>query len=124
MRVLTIVLLTTAVAGCSAPKAPVRSVADLLEDPIQLQAVLDRCQANPGRAATDPECTNARAAVDRKGAQQDSAEAVKAQKVFEQRRAQLREQEDRARAAQDPAKAGFDPYTAPVAIDPAAPHKP
>jgi hypothetical protein len=124
MRVVTTVIVAMAVVGCSAPKAPVRSVADLLEDPIQLQAVLDRCQANPSGAAADPECANARAAVDRKGAQQDSAEAARAQKVFEQRRAQLREQEERARAAQDPAKAGFDPYTAPVAVDPAAPHKP
>ncbi len=124
MRLLTTVLLAMAVVGCSAPKVPIRSVADLLEDPLQLQAVLDRCQADPGKAATDQECANARAAVDRNGARQDSAKAVTAQEKFELGRAKLRAQDDRAGAAQGASKADFDPYTAPAPVDPAAPHKP
>jgi len=111
-------ILSIGLAACSPPKAPARSVADLLDDPAQLQEVIERCDANPDRAVTDPECANARAAIGRRGAQQDAAAEAQRQQQFERRRAQLREQEDRSRAAQDPSKEGFDPYTAPVAVEP------
>ncbi len=125
MRLPTIVFLSIGLVACAPHKAPVRSVADLLEDPVELQSVIDRCAAMPAKAATDPECANARIAIDRKGSQKDSAQAATAQQEFERRRAQLREQEDRKRAAQEPAKAGFDPYTSPVTVDPApTPPKP
>ncbi len=114
MRVTPVLLLAALVAGCSEPAAPrPPSILTLVEDPILLSSVLDRCNKDPALATTR-ECLNARAAVERRSADDEAKRAAEAQANFERAREQRRareEQEKRAREAQAPPK---DAYSLPV----------
>ena len=109
--------------ACAAPKTPSRSIDELLADPLALQSVLDRCQANASRAAGDIECANARQAVEKQAAAEDAAKASKKQEEFERLRDARRSADDRQQRDVDAAKKPFDPYSTPVNPDPAPPHR-
>lgn len=121
MRMKYAIVLLAGVAACAPPKTPSRTMEELLADPVELQAVVDRCDANPTRAATDLECANARRAVEKKAADEDAQKAVRKQAEFERLRAERRAQEDRQQQAAEAANKPFDPYATPVTPDPPAP---
>jgi adenylosuccinate lyase len=105
------------IAACSAPKTASRSTDEMLADPAMMQEVLDRCEANKARAASDLECANARRAIAIKVAAEDAAKAAEKQKEFERLRAQRREQEAHQQNAAQDTKPAFDPYSTPVTTD-------
>jgi hypothetical protein len=123
MRSRYLVAILAGVAACSAPKTPSLSVEEMLADPAAMQAVLDRCEANPGLAATDLECKNAHVAIERKLAAADTERAAKQQAEFERLRAEKRAADDRRQQEAESKKKPFDPYSTPVNPDP-APQKP
>ena len=123
MRTTYLVAILAGLAACSAPKTPAASVDEMLADPVLLQSVIDRCAVNPGRAAGDVECGNARVAVEKKGAAEDAEKAAKKQAEFERLRAEKRAADDRRQQEAESRKKPFDPYSTPVNPDP-APQKP
>ena len=118
MRLATLATLTLiGVAGCSAPKPPPHSVAELTDDPALLQGIVVRCAADKHAAASDVECTNARLAVERIASVEESKRVGERGAEFERQREQRRLQEDQDRRAADRARPGFDPYTSPVTTE-------
>jgi hypothetical protein len=112
------VAVAAALAACSAPKTPSLTTDELLADPVMMQTVIDRCDANKTRAATDVECGNMRRAIEIKAAADEVARAADKQKEFERLRAQRREQDDKLQRATESSKPAFDPYSTPVDGDP------
>lgn len=106
-----------AIAACSAPKTAARSTDEMLADPVMMQEVIDRCDANKARAASDTECANVRRAISIKAAAEEAAKAAGKQKEFERLRAQRREQDAQQQKAAQETKPPFDPYSTPVATD-------
>jgi hypothetical protein len=106
----TLLLLGLVACGSGSKPPPAPSIAVLAADPILLSRVLERCNANPA-AVTTPECTNARAAADRRMADDQAAKARKAESGFEYAR-DLRRQRDeaaaRVKAAEEQRKASID----------------
>ena len=121
----TAALVAVGLAGCGAPKPLPHTVTELMADTVLLQGIMARCAADARAAAADVECTNARLAVDRIGAEEDSRHSVERGAAFDRQREQHRVQEDQSRRAAEHAKPGFDPYSSPVTSDkPPAPTKP
>jgi hypothetical protein len=117
-------LLVAFVAGCGAPPPP-HSVPELAADPELLQGIMARCAANKRLAATDVECENARAALERVAKAEDSKHVDERGAEFERHREQRRLQEEQSERAAERAQPGFDPYSSPVTSDkPADPPKP
>jgi hypothetical protein len=113
------------VAACGAPKPLPHTVPELAADPVLLQGILARCSADRHAAATDVECANARLAVERIAAQEDSKHVDERGAEFERQREQRRLKEDQSRRAAERSQPGFDPYSSPVTGDkPADPAKP
>jgi hypothetical protein len=102
-------------AGCgSRNEAPaVPSVRVLTEDPILLSRVLERCNAD-ATAVGKPECINARAAADRRMADQQAAKEKQAAAGFEMAREARRRAEEAAARAHDATKKPTDVYELPV----------
>jgi hypothetical protein len=102
----TVTLLTLGcVAGCS-EEPPPPSVEAFMEDPILLEATMVRCVANRNSINYDPECVNAREAVERIAAAEAEArraalEAESERKREALRRAQEAADEARRRAAEE-----------------------
>jgi hypothetical protein len=113
-------LAASVVAGCGGPEPPARTVNELAEDPAVLQGLLARCQANKRAAATDPECTNARVAMERLGREEDAKRNAGRAAEFERQRTLRRDRDEAAQKAAAEARPAFDPYTAPVATEPSA----
>jgi len=109
------------VAGCDSPEPRVRSVDDLADDPAVLQGLMARCDASKREAATNAECANARAAMERLGKVEDAKHDSERDAGFERLRNQRRAREEAEKRASAAANPPFDPYTAPVATEPAAP---
>lgn len=103
-------------SSCGRDEGPrARSTVQLMEDPVVLQMVLNRCQETD--ALRDEECRNARSASERLEAQQP-AEAreqkqVQAESDFERAREKRRQREELERRKQE-ASEKFDPYTMPL----------
>jgi hypothetical protein len=117
--VLTIGLL--AAGGCEPKRIPPMTVADLMEDRVTLDGVLLKCNQNPAKARNDADCLNARIAIERLATDVDPSEAAKRNAEFERSREQLRQAQERARAAEE-SKAKVDPYNLPVVpVEGAAP---
>lgn len=114
------VLAAWAVAGCGGPEPPARTVNELAEDPAVLQGLVARCEANKRAAAADPECTNARIAMERLGKEEDAKRNAEREAEFERQRSLRRALDEAAKQAAADAKPAFDPYTAPVATEPSA----
>lgn len=99
-------------AGCGAPQPRPRTVVELTAEPLVLQGLLARCAADRHAAASDPECANARLAMDRLGALHDRERAGGNSAEFDRLRElrRVREEQQRRTAATP----GFDPYSSPV----------
>jgi hypothetical protein len=105
-----------AASGCGprqAAQPPVPSIATLADDPILLSRVLERCNANPGSAAS-PECANARAAADRRFADEQADKARRAEEGFERAREARRRAEAAAAQAREASQKQADAYELPV----------
>lgn len=87
-----------AFAGCIEEPRP-RAVTEFLDDPIALEAALTRCNANRTRTRNDPECENARAAVSRIEAAEDSKRQAELEAESERKREALRRRQMRAAEA-------------------------
>ncbi len=103
-------------SSCGRDEGPrARSTLQLMEDPVVLQMVLNRC--NEAGAVHDEECRNARDAVER--LERDQPAEVRQQKQaqtessFEQAREKRRQREELERRKRE-ATEKFDPYTMPL----------
>lgn len=113
-------------AACS-QQLPPRSISTLVSDPTVLQGVLFRCNQLQNAALRDPECRNAREAVDRLAAEEMITQPDEKQAAvdagFEKAREARRARDEREREqqeAQSPRQ--DDPYTLPLV--PAQPDAP
>ena len=104
-------------AGCGGPAPAPHTVSELADDPPLLQGIMQRCAADARAAAQDIECINARLAVERTAAQEDSKHTDERGADFERQREQHRLQEEQRRRAAERAQPGFDPYSSPVTVD-------
>ncbi len=102
-------------AGCGAPTP--HTVSELADDPLLLQGIMERCAADKRAAAADVECTNARLAIERAAAAEESKHTNERGADFERQREQHRLQEEQRRRAAERAQPGFDPYSSPVSVD-------
>src|SRR5882724_10040325 len=112
MNRIAIVIVALVAAACAASGTRPRSVAELADDPLVLQGLVERCAADPKAAARDPECLNARLALDRLGAAADREHDPERDAEFARERELRRQHEERARRGAAPP--AFDPYSAPV----------
>ena len=111
-------------AACSQRHVAPMTVADLMEDRVTLDGVLMKCNQNERKARTDADCLNARIAIDRLAAQNESAEEAKRAAQFEHSREQLRLAQEKQRQEQEE-KTKVDAYHLPlVPVDPAPPPAP
>jgi hypothetical protein len=101
--------------ACGAPKPPPHTMHELADDPVLLQGILARCAADKRATAADIECANARLAVERVAAQEESKRVPERGAEFERQREQRRLQEEQSRRAAERSQPGFDPYSSPVA---------
>jgi hypothetical protein len=115
MNRIAIVIVAFAAAACGASGTRPRSVAELADEPLVLQGLVERCAADPKAAAHDPECLNARLAFDRLGAAADREHDPEHDAEFARERELRRQNEERARRGAAPP--AFDPYSAPVTAD-------
>ncbi|HEX7060773.1 MAG TPA: EexN family lipoprotein [Woeseiaceae bacterium] len=87
------------IGGCSDEPLP-PSVEAFMDDPILLDATMVRCVANRDSVSYDPECVNAREAVERLAAAEEEARRAALEAESERKREALR----RAREAADEAR--------------------
>ena len=88
------------------------TVTDLMEDRVTLDGVLMKCNQNQ-KAHGDPDCLNARIAIERLDNRNEQAEEAKRAEEFEHRREQLRMSQERQRQEQE-AKKKVDAYHLPL----------
>jgi hypothetical protein len=117
MRIFATMATVVLVAACGAPKPPPHTVPELAADPALLQGIVARCAADKRAAAGDVECANARLAVERIGADEESKHVGERGAEFERQREQRRLQEAQSRRAAERAQPAFDPYSSPVASE-------
>lgn len=107
-----------AVTAACAPrhhKESPMTVSDLMDDRVTLDGVLMKCNRNIAESRTNPDCLNARVAIERLAAQNDNqpAQEAKRQEDFERSREQLRALQDKQRQEKE-AKTKVDVYHMPV----------
>jgi hypothetical protein len=109
------ILAVTAACAPRHHKESPLSVSDLMDDRVTLDGVLMKCNRNVAESRTNPDCLNARVAIDRLAAQNDHqpAQEAKRQEDFERSREQLRALQDKQRQEQE-AKTKVDVYRMPV----------
>lgn len=100
-------------AACSPRRVPPVTVNDLLEDRVVLDGLLMKCNNNPEMARISVDCANARTAVERLAAEHEATDVAKRDADFEHSREQLRQIQDKQRAAQE-AATKVDAYHLPV----------
>jgi len=108
--------------GCGPPRVPPATVEDLMQDRVTLDGIVMKCNASPHMARTDPDCENARIAIERLATRNESVDAAKRQEEFERKREELRVSQQREHTAKEPTK--VDAYhlpLVPVEPPPAAP---
>jgi|SRR5271154_119183 len=109
-------------AACGPRRIPPMSVSDLMEDRVALDGVLMKCNQDPGKARTDPDCLNARIAIDRLAAKDEPAEQAKRAEEFERSRDRLRVSQEKQRHEQQAKTPKVDVYSMPVVpVEPTAP---
>jgi hypothetical protein len=106
-------LVLVAAAACSPRRVPPVTVDDLMEDRVVLDGLLMKCNNNPEMARTSVDCANARTAVERLAEEHEATDVAKREAEFEHSREQLRQLQDKQRAAQESA-AKVDAYHLPV----------
>lgn len=115
---LTAIAVVTLLAACS-QQLPPRSISTLVSDPAVLQGVLFRCNQLQNAALRDPECRNAREAVDRLAAEesieQQGDKQAAADAGFEKARQARRARDERERNRREAQVASqSDPYSLPL----------
>jgi len=106
-------LVLVAAAACSPRRVPPVTVDDLMEDRVVLDGLLMKCNDNPEMARTSVDCANARTAVERLAEEHEATDVAKREAEFEHSREQLRQLQDKQRAAQESATK-VDAYHLPV----------
>jgi hypothetical protein len=87
-----------ALAACG-EEPPPTSVSQFMEDPILLEATMVRCVESRADARYDPECLNAREAVDRIAAREKEARRAQFETQSERKRQALRRAQEAAAEA-------------------------
>jgi hypothetical protein len=110
-------------AACSPRKIPPMTVADFMEDRVKLDGVIMKCNQDPSRTHSDPDCLNARIAIERLASQNEASREAKRAEDFERSREQLRAMQDKQRQEQE-ARTKVDAYHLPmVPVEPNPPPK-
>lgn len=96
----TLIALATllALAACD-EEPPPTSVSQFMENPILLEATMVRCAENRAEARYDPECLNAREAVNRIAAREEEARRAELEAQSERKRQALRRAQEAAAEA-------------------------
>ena len=98
-RLTTLLIAASLVAACAEKAPPPRSVTEFVDNPILLEAAMVRCSRNRTETRYDPECMNARAAVERIEAREEEIRRAELEARSEaKRRALRRTQEAQAEA--------------------------
>ncbi|MFI4889755.1 MAG: hypothetical protein ACHQIL_04410 [Steroidobacterales bacterium] len=100
-------------AACKPARQAPPSVEELMEDRVELDGIMMKCNDPSTRDKAGASCEVARIAVERLAKQTEAAEAARRQQEFERNREKLR-LTDAQRAAQQSAQKTVDPYTMPV----------
>jgi hypothetical protein len=98
--------------GCGPPRVPPATVEDLMQDRVTLDGIVMKCNSSPHLARTDPDCDNARIAIERIATRNEVADDAKRQEEFEHKREELRLAQEREHTAKVPAK--VDAYHLPL----------
>lgn len=98
-RLTILVLGAMFLAGCADDAPPPRTVTEFLDNPILLEAAMVRCSRDRRETRYDPECVNAREAVNRIAAKEEATRRAELEARSEaKRRALRRTQEAQAEA--------------------------
>ncbi len=92
-------LCTVSLLVACAEEPPPRSANEFIENPILLEATMVRCAENRAEARYDPECINAREAVNRLAAAQEQAKRQDLEAQSERKRQALRRAQEAAAEA-------------------------
>ena len=86
-------------SGCADEPPPARSVTELMENPMLLEAAMVRCSADRARTRYEPECINAREAVNRIQIVEEEARRTELEAGSERKRKALRRTQQAAAEA-------------------------
>jgi hypothetical protein len=92
-----------ALGACTPRRAPPATVSDLMEDRVTLDGLLMKCNNDPRKNRTDPDCNTARIAVERLAVQNETDDSAKRQAEFERQRELLRQAQEKQREQQESA---------------------
>lgn len=93
-----LVVMLVVLAACG-EEPPPTSVTQFVEDPILLEATMVRCVDNRAEARYDPECLNAREAVNRIAAREEEARRAELEAQSERKRQAVRRAQEAAAEA-------------------------
>lgn len=93
-RLTTVLLGAAILAGCAEEAPPPRTVAEFMENPIMLEAAMVRCSRDRRETRYDPECVNAREAVNRIEAKEDEIRRAELEARSEAKRRALRRMQE------------------------------
>lgn len=96
-------LALVALGACTPRRVPPATVSDLMEDRVTLDGLLMKCNNDPRKNRTDPDCNTARIAVERLAVQNETDDSAKRQAEFERQRELLRQAQEKQRAQQESA---------------------
>jgi uncharacterized membrane protein YqiK len=86
-------------SGCTGNEPPARTTTEFVDNPMLLEAAMVRCQQNRQELRYDPECINARAAVERIQAREEETRRAELEARSERKRAALRRTQQAAAEA-------------------------
>jgi len=98
LRAIVTLLAGAVLVACSEPPPP-KSVDELIADPILLEAVMVRCEADRAKTRYDSECVNARVATDRIAAREEAERRAEFEVQSERKRQALRRAQQAAAEA-------------------------
>lgn len=81
-------------AGCAKEEPPPRTVTEFLDNPILLEAAMVRCGRDRRESRYEPECINAREAVNRVQAKEEEARRLELEARSEDKRKALRRMQE------------------------------
>ena len=93
-RLITVLLGAAVLAGCSNKEPPARTVTEFVDNPILLEAAMVRCSRDRRETRYDPECVNAREAVNRIEAREEDARRAELEERSESKRRALRRMQE------------------------------
>jgi hypothetical protein len=93
-RLITVLLGAAIVSACSDKEPPARTVTEFVENPILLEAAMVRCARDRRETRYEPECINAREAVNRIEAKEEEARRVELEARSEAKRRALRRMQE------------------------------